>query len=202
MLCLLAASAAPAAGVPEDFPATFASLAGLVEQEELGPMEMARGSYDATRFFAVGPDGLPFVEPRFLSAATLGEASVAGLFMTVWGRQPQLDTIRREMESNPAKRRWLYAMVGTEEYFFDSMETGAMYQPMLRLLPSVGGTRALSMQCLRSRDPLVRRAGLFWGFWLADDAYWKAVRALSETEKDATTKRLALRLLLKHGPRA
>lgn len=185
------------AGVPEDFEATLSSLAAIVEKDEVGALELAKGSYDASRFFAVGREGLARVEPRYRAAATLGEAAVAGLYMTVWGQQPQIDIVRRELETNPAKRRWLQGLVGTEDRFEASMSTGQMYQQLLRLMPDVGGTRVLIMQCLRSRDTLVRRAGMLWGYWLADDGYWSALKGISEAEKDVATRRLALRLLLK-----
>jgi len=197
LLCLGLAVAARGQSVPDDFDATLSSLAALVEQEEMGALDLAKGSYDASRLFAVGAAGLSRAEPRFRSALTLGEASVAGLYMTVWGKQPQIDAVRRELEANPAKRRWLQALVGSEERFAASMATGQQYQPLLRLMPDVGGTRILAMQCLRSRDTLVRRAGMLWGYWLADGAYWSALKGISDIEQDVSTKRLALRLLQK-----
>lgn len=195
----LAGAATASAALPEDFDATLSSLAAMVEKEELGALELAKGSYDASRFFAVGREGLARVESRYRSAASLGEAAVAGLYMTVWGLQPQIDVVRRELETNPVKRRWLQGLVGTEERFLESMSTGQTYQQMLRLMPDVGGTRMLAMQCLRSRDTLVRRAGMLWGYWLADEGYWNALKGISDVEKDVATKRLALRLLLKRA---
>lgn len=199
IFAVLACSAYAESTVPSDFGETFSSLAGLVDREELGALDMARGTYDAARFIAVGAPGVPWLEPRFKKAASFGEAAVAGIYMTVWGRAEQLYAIQRELETNPLKRKWLYALVGTEEHFAASLSGGAAYQPMLRLLPSVGGSRALTMNCIKSKDALVRRAGLFWGYWLADASYWNAVKALAKTETDRTTLRLVQQLLLKHS---
>ncbi len=185
--------------VPADFDAMFSRLAELVDSEEVGVLDMARGSYDGARFIGVGAPGVALLDPRFRNAASFGEAAVAGLYMTVWGKPENLNEIRSELESNPLKRKWLSGIVGSEEIFFASMAGGSTYQPLLRLLPSIGGTRSLAMLCIGSKDPLVRRAGLFWGYWLADDAYWKAVRALAKQETDRTTLGVVHRLLSGSG---
>lgn len=199
LLLFLCVAGPPAvqAAVPPEFPEQFARLAALVDSEEPGAMDLARGSVDAARLIGVGAPGLGWIEPRFKHAGSFGEAAVAGLYMTAWGKSPQLDAIRGELETNPAKRKWLYALVGTEAAFLEQLNAGSAYQPLLRLLPSTGGPRALALKCIDSKDPLVRRAGLFWGYWLADDAYWNAVRALAKKEPDRTTLRLAQQVLLK-----
>ncbi|HMP77243.1 MAG TPA: hypothetical protein PKE12_13185 [Kiritimatiellia bacterium] len=198
LMFVLAARPAPAQAVaPPEFQEQFARLAGLVDSEEPGALDLARGSMDAARFVAAGATTVPWVERRFASAASFGEASVAGLYLTVWGKANQLDAIRRELETNATKRKWLAGLVGTESLFMEHLESGATYQPMLRLLPSAGGARSLALKCIDSKDPLVRRAGLFWGYWLADDAYWKAVRALAKKEPDRATLRIAQQVLLK-----
>jgi hypothetical protein len=183
--------------LPDDFEATYQSLSGLVDAESLGAMDMARGTYDASRFFAVGKPGLPPLEQRFRSGVTLGQATVAGLYLTVWGQQTQFDLIRGELERNTAKRRIVYSMAGTEDIFFSSLESGATYQPMLRLLPSVGGTRMLTRQLLDSKDALVRRGGMFWGYWLADRSFWKRVKEMAGDDPDAATRTIAQRLVKK-----
>ncbi|MCO5061882.1 MAG: hypothetical protein M9963_07740 [Kiritimatiellae bacterium] len=197
LFLLLAGVACAESKVPADFDEMFGRLAGLVDREEVGVMDMARGSYDGARFIGVGAPGVERLDSRFLDAGSFGEAAVAGLYMTVWGKAEHLAKIRRELETNPLKRKWLSGLVGSEELFFGSMSGGAAYQPLLRLLPTVGGTRSLAMLCIGSKDPLVRRAGLFWGFWLADDSYWKAVRMLAKNENDRTTLKVVQRLLLR-----
>lgn len=200
--CLLilfgaATLAVAAPELPPDFEATYQSLAGLVDREEVGALEMAKGTYDATRFFAVGQPGVSPLEQQYRQAGTLGQATVAGLYLTVWGQQRQYDLIRAELERNPAKRRLIYGLAGTERNFFAALEAGAQYQPMLRLMPSVGGTRTLTRQLLDSSDALVRRAGMFWGFWLADAPFWKKVREMAQGDPDAVTRSVAGRLLQK-----
>ncbi len=192
---LLLGACVAAAEVPADFAEAFARVAALVDRETLGPMDLARGSMDAARLIAVGAPGLPLTEPRFLQAETFGEAAVAGLYMTTWGGSAHLASIRRELETNARKRAWLRQLVGTEEVFLAHLASGGTYQPLIRLLPDVGGARALTMLLMRSGDPLVRRAGLFWGFWIADGTYWNAVSALAKTERDRTTLRLVQEVL-------
>lgn len=194
--CLFAAVSFADTPIPADFNETFARLAELIDSDEVGMLDMARGTYDATRFIAVGKEANPILEPKFLKAASFGEASVAGLYLTVWGKESELATIQRELETNPLKRRWLYGIVGTEELFWNSIGDGGRYQPLVRLLPNVGGTRALILKCMQSKDPLVRRAGLFWGYWLADKPYWDAVSSLAKNDDDRTTLRIVQRLLL------
>lgn len=192
---LFAAAALAHAQLPADFAETFERVAALVDREELGALEMARGSLDAARLIGVGAPGIAWMRPRFNGAATFGEAAVAGIYMTTWGGSEELATIKRELETNANKRKWLHGLVGTEAQFLAHLSTGGRYQPLVRLLPDVGGARALTMLLVRSRDPLVRRAGLFWGYWLADASYWNAVRALAKTERDRTTLRLVQELL-------
>lgn len=195
---LLAASVVLAdPGLPDDFDATYQSLAGLIDRETIQPLEMAKGTYDATRFFAVGKAGLSPLEERYRRATSLGQATVAGLYLTVWGQQRQFDMIRAELERNKIKRQLIYSLVGTEPIFFSSLAAGAQYQPMLRLLPSVGGSRTLTRQLLDSPDALVRRSGLFWGFWLADGSFWGRVKEMAAADPDVLTRRVADRLLQK-----
>ena len=120
-------------GLPDDFEATYHSLAGMIDVETLTPLEMARGTYDATRFFAVGKPGVPLLEQHYRRATTLGQATLAGLYLTVWGQQRQFDMIRAELERNKTKRRLIYSLAGTEPIFFSSLTAGAQYQPLLRL---------------------------------------------------------------------
>ncbi len=195
VLAVLACSLARSAEVPEDFTATYASLARLVDSEAPGAFDLAKGTYDASRFFAVGKPGVPPLEQHYRQAGTLGEATLAGLYLTVWGQQKQYDLIQRELERSPSKRKMIYGLVGTEQIFFSALEAGDQYQPMLRLMPSVGGTRTLTRQLLDSADALVRRAGLFWGFWLADAPFWNRVKEMAAADPDPLTRRVAQRLV-------
>ena len=199
-LALLIACASVAWADPElpaDFHDIYQNLAGLIDREALGPLEMAKGTYDATRFFAVGVPGVPPLEQQYRRAATLGQATVAGLYLTVWGKQRQFDMIRAELERNQAKRRMIYGLCGTEPIFFSALDAGAQYQPLLRLMPSVGGTRTLTRQLRDSPDALVRRSGMFWGFWLADAAFWNRVKEMAQSDPDPVTRRVSARLLQK-----
>lgn len=199
LVLLLFVASLAAAQLPPDFADTFARVAAWVEREELGALEMARGSVDAARLIAVGAPGVPDMQTRFKQAATFGEAAVAGLYMTTWGGSGELALIKRELENNGRKRAWIQRLVGTEEAFLAHLASGGTYQPLIRLLPDVGGARSLTMLLMRSGDPLVRRAGIFWGYWLADANYWNAVRALAKSERDRTTLRLVQEVLKRAG---
>lgn len=195
LLARAAAAQAPSA-VPADFPATFSDLAALVDAEELDPLDMARGSLSASRYFAVGAPGVGRNAAWYRQARTFGQASVAGLYVTVWGQAADLEALRRELETNRSKRVWLHQMLGNEGQFFSSVESGRDWAHMLSLLPSVGGTRRLSVLCMESRDALVRRAGMFWGYFVADPAYWAKVKGLWQGDADPLNRRIATRLLV------
>lgn len=199
IVLLLVGTACAFAQVPPDFADLFARVAALVDREEVGALDMARGSMDAARLLSVGAAGLDDMHARFRNAATFGEAAVAGVYLTAWGRSEHLALIRRELETNARKREWLKRLVGTSESLDAHLASGAQYQPFLRLLPDLGGTRALVMLLMQSRDPLVRRAGVFWGYWIADANYWSYLRALSSAERDPLTLRLVTMLLRRAG---
>ena len=181
--------------LPEDFPQTYDSLASLLDREDPGAIELARGTYDAAQFFAVGPVALPYCKKRFENASTEGEASIGGLFITVRGNAEDIALIQRELETNKGKRQWLAHMVGTEKAFFASIESGAAWREFIRVLPSTEGPRRLSLGCMQSRDALVRRAGMFWGYWFEGQAYWTAVKNISSGDADPGTRRIASHLL-------
>jgi len=185
----------PAAKLPEDFPQTYDSLAALLDREDPGAIELARGTYDAAKFFAVGPVALPYAKQRFASANTEGEASIGGLFITVRGGAEDIALIRRDLETNKLKRQWLAHMVGTEQAFFASIESGAEWRELLRVLPSTEGPRSLALGCMQSKDALVRRAGMFWGYWFEGTGYWNSVKKISSGDADPGTRRIAAHLL-------
>jgi hypothetical protein len=191
----LSAAAAPPAALPGDLD----ELARLLDRNEHSAIDLARGGFLAARVLAAGPPALPLVRPRFERAATPGEAAIPGLFLAVHGTPQHRDLVQRELERSCLKRSWLSAMVGSEARFAESVEEGRAWQPLLRVLPSLGGVRALTLQLAGSRDALVRRSGLYWGFWIADDAYWSAVRQSSARDPDPATRRIAS-WLLRHAP--
>ena len=185
-----AQSATPPAG----FADVFDELASLVDQTELSGMDMARGSYLATRYFGTGPEALPYVQQRFASARAPGEASMAGLYITIYGKIDHLYALRKELETNRQKRSWVYEICGNEENFFVAMENGETWRPLTRLIPSTSGPRNFAICCLHSKDPLVRKAGLYWGYWMQDATYWKLVHECAAQDADASVRKIAGRL--------
>lgn len=198
---VLAAGRAPAAGVPSDFSATYDKLSALFDQAELSPLDVAGGSLQAARFYGVGRPGLVTNRVWFKAAPTRGRASASGLYLVVHGATDDLLGVRRELENNRLKRRWLYELVGTEPRFQAALMQGKMWAPLSRVLPATEGCRTLSILCLRSADPLVRRAGAFWGYWFADDGYWGYVRRLAERDAEEVNRKVGT-LLLQRAPRA
>ncbi len=199
-LILLAAGPAGAA-VPADFAATYDKLSVLFDQAELSPLDVAGGSLQAARFYGVGRPGLVTNRVWFKAAPTRGRASASGLYLVVHGSTDDLLGVRRELETNRLKRRWLYELVGTEPRFQAALMQGKMWAPLSRVLPATEGCRTLSILCLRSADPLVRRAGAFWGYWFADASYWSAVRRLAERDPEEVNRKVGA-LLLQRAPRA
>jgi len=187
--------------IPADFPDTFDELSAIIDQSEVSGMDMARGSYLATRFFSVGPDALPYVQTRFLQAKTRGEASMAGLYLSCWGKLQHLYLMRKDLETNRTKRVWVYELAGTEQVFFASLKSGEDWKSFTELFPSTSGPRSFAICCINSKDALVRRAGLYWGYWMQDKVYWQHAKALAQSDPDPVTRKIAVRLLLPSKPR-
>ena len=199
-LALWAGLAGAAEQVPSDFAVTYDKLAALFDQAELSPLDVAAGSLHAARFYAVGRAGLATNRLWFKAAPTRGRASASGLYIVVHGKTEDLVGVRTELETSRAKRGWLYEMVGTEPRFRAALMNGKMWAPLSRVLPATEGCRTMAVLCLRSRDPLVRRAGAFWGYWFADASYWAAARRLAEADADPVNRKVGA-LLLQRAPR-
>lgn len=191
---LLLTAIAATASLPPDFPALFSDVSGLVDTEDPGALEMAEGAYKATRLFSVGPEGVPQVTKWFVAAGTRGEAGIGGLYLSVHGGLQDRMVVRRELERNRSKRSWVWSIVGSERAFFESLESGRSWVPLMRVLPSVDGCRQLSHLLMASPDLLTRRSGMYWGYWTADAKFWTRVRELAQTDPDRATRKLAERL--------
>lgn len=195
MLTALPVLAGEVSTPPADFAETFLKLSALVDQEELSPLDMAQGTYLAAKYFAVGKSGLPYTQSRFLNAASRGQAAMGGLYMAVHGTAEQVGRIRKDLETNRTKRRWLYDVVGTEDNFRFALQNGDQWQMLTRVLPSTAGSKLLANVCMDSPDALVRRTGMFWGFWIEPQNYWNRVRDASRNDTDKLTRRIAMHLL-------
>jgi hypothetical protein len=178
----------------DPFPGTFDKVVELIEADELTGMEMAKGTYHATRLFATGARTLPYVQQRFLGAGRESEAALGGLYMTVHGNDVHLQRILRELETSRQKRAWLKREVGSEAAFFASVDEGEYWRDFLPLLPSTRGAARLSRMCMASEDALVRRAGMLWGSFFPDAGYGAALRNIASSDPDPATRRIADRL--------
>ena len=176
---------------PNDFPQTFAGLSAIVDQPDLSAMDVAKATMLAAKYFSVGAPGLPYTTSRFKNARTPGEASMAGLYMTIHGKTNEIRSMRRELESNPLKRAWLKDLVGSEAQFRASVDQGAQWAPLVRVLPSTVGCKQFSTTCIESSDPLVRRAGLYWGYWVPSPTYWQKTQWMAKNDPEPVTRRIA-----------
>lgn len=199
-LVLTTASAPGAAEAPEGFASTYEDLSALVDGSRAGPVEIARGAYLASWFFSVGGPGLPPSRVWFRRAETRGRAGTAALFLAMHGTPDDHREVRDGLERDRSKHRWLYGLVGNERNLQRSLRDVDLWAPILRGLPGTSGCLALSRLLLASSDPLVRRGGLYLGFWFATPAYWEEVRRRSTTDDDPMTRATA-RMLLSRGPR-
>ncbi len=191
---LLPAGFSPAA-LPENYPATFSELSALIDGDELSPVEMMRGGWLAPGYFAPSTEALEFNRQRFAAARTTGEAGLSGLFLAVNGTAAQHQFVCKTLETDQTKRRMMSRLFGTEEAFFQSLENGEPLRPLMNALPSTVRLHSLLRIFSQSKDPLVRRAGLFWGYWFADGDYWQTVRTAAAQEADAVNRACAQRLL-------
>ncbi len=183
------------AALSANYPAIFGELAALIDGDELGPVEMVRGGWLATKYFAPAAEGLEFNRARFVAARTAGQAGISGLFLAQYGTPAHHQLVCRTLETDRIKRAMMNRIFGTEEAFFQSLENGQYLQPLMDVLPSTAGSRALLRLFIQSKDPLVRRAGLFWGHWFADGDYWRAVREMATKDPDSVNRACAIRLL-------
>lgn len=78
--------------------------------------------------------------------------------------------------------------------FFKQFKRAAKLQPLTSVLPSMAGLRAQCRLLMQSRDPLTRRAGLFWGSWIADAGYLWGVNYMATKDADPVNRACAARL--------
>lgn len=194
----LAAAPAPA-GAPTGFADRFDQLVACLDQDTLSPLETAEATLLATQVFGTGTQAMPYVRSRFLTAATPGAGGLAGVFLVCHGGEPERLLIRRQAETDIKKRKWIWNYVANEQRLFDAIEQGAQWRTATRLLPSAAKCRQLALLCMDSPDLLTRRAGLYWGYWVADDTHWNRVRALAQNDPDRTTRQMAARLWSQHA---
>jgi hypothetical protein len=166
-------------------------LVSLSRLREWGPAEWARGSYVGVRLLAFGAAGVPYLRGRFSEAEMPDEALLAATYVAVHGAEEDRRFIRRSLESDAGKRRWLVRLAGDGRRLANAMREGQRWAPAVRWLPSLDGIRRTILLCVRSEDALVRRSALYWGFWVADDAVWTAIRCCADTDPDLVTRGFA-----------
>lgn len=194
-LISLRAPLAPAAGAPDGFSSTHEELSALIDGSNAGPVEIARGAYLASWFYSVGKPGLDSSRVWFRRSGTRGRAGTAALFLAMHGTPDDHRQVRDGLERDPSKHRWLYGLVGNERNLRRSLRDVDVWAPIVKTLPGTSGCRALSRLLLDSPDPLVRRGGLYLGFWFATPPYWEQVRRHAAEDGDSGT-REAARILL------
>jgi hypothetical protein len=186
---------------PPGFAASFEELVSLTRGAHLTAAGWAHGSVLIVRLCGHGSAGVPYLRYRFEQTAVPEEAVLAAAYLSLYGVPRDHAGIRRELESDPRKRAWLRELFGDGKAMADALRAGVDWEPAAQLLPSPDGYRNLALLCVRSSDVLVRRAGLYWGFWVPDDAYWEAVQRCADRDPDPLTKRFA-RCLLKNRARS
>jgi hypothetical protein len=187
------------AALPGNYAATFSELTALIDSDSLAPGEMIRGGWLATGYFGAAAEGLSFNRERFMAARTAGQAGLTGLFLAVHGTQAHHQFVCKTLETDQTKRIMMSRIFGTETAFFQSLEDGGYLRPLMETLPSTTRLRLQLRMLIQSEDPLVRRAGLFWGYWLVDGDYWKSAREMASKDPDAVNRACAARLLKGSG---
>jgi len=194
LVVFLAANSACAV-LPGNYPAMFSELSALMDSDELDPGQLMRGGWLTTRYFSAAAEGLEFNRSRFAAAQTAGSAGLSGLFLAVHGTQMHHQFVCKTLETDKTKRILMSRIFGTEKAFFQSLENGEQLSPLLEALPSTDRLRQLLRMLIQSKDPLTRRAGLFWGYWLRDEDYWKSAREMTARDPDPVNRACALRLI-------
>lgn len=193
------ANTAPVWPGTASFEHSFNELTELARNDSWAAAEWVRASYLATRLAGAGQAALPYVRGRFARANVPEEAFLAGLFVAVFGTDRDLRFVRRSLEVSRSKQGWLRQMLGDGAALAAAIREGESWKRGLSLLPSLAGIRKLADLCMRSDDALVRRAGLYWGYWVCSPPYWHRVRALADQDPDGLTRRLASYLLTRRA---
>lgn len=183
--------------VARDMAAPWSELVGLVAERPWSALQWTRGIYLATQVFRFGAGGVPFMNAQFSRAADPTVSFLAGVYITTYGSDADLTHVRTDLETDARKRSWLKASFGDAAALSASMELGEEWRPALRCLPATTGCRKLALSCAQSADPLVRRAGLYWGYWVPDATYWGAVRQALKSDPEPLNRRFAAFLLRK-----
>jgi len=190
-----AAAAEPKTATESELNATFDELLALMRVEEPSPADWAQASWLAVQLSRYGEAGVPAMRRRFSRSTAADEALPAGIFVAVYGQAADRLFVRKDLETNRVKRKWLADMLGSRDAINASLREGAHWRSATKLIPSLDGCRRLCRLCLQSADALVRRAGLYWGYWINDDAYWQAVRNCADSDADRLTRVLAQHFL-------
>jgi hypothetical protein len=192
-------AASSAGAAPAGLQPLFDDLAALTREGEWGPAEWARGSLLAVRLFQYGQTGVPYLGSRFQSARDPQEGFLAGAYVAVHGADADHKRARTALETSPQKREWLRALVGDGRAMTAAVKDGGQWRQAADLIPTLGRARSFCSLCTKSEDVLVRRAGLYWGFWIPDAAYWSAVQKCMQSDPDKLTRQFALYLIKNRG---
>lgn len=190
-------TAPPPDAVAREMAPVWSELVELVGKRPWSALQWTRGIYLATQIFRYGAGGVPFMNGQFSRSGDATVAFLSGVYVTTYGGDSDLTHIRTDLEKDDRKRAWLKGAFGDAPALSASMELGEEWRPALRCLPATAGGRKLATACTRSEDALVRRAGLYWGFWVADGAYWTTVHQALKRDPDPLNRRFAAFLLRK-----
>lgn len=177
----------------------FNELVGMTHEGEWGAVEWARGSLLGIRVYRYGSAGVPHLRGRFVKTSDANEAFLSGAFVAIHGDKTDHLRMRSELETAPGKRAWLKSMVGDGKAMTASLQQGEQWRQAADYFPSLGGCRSFCLLCMESADALVRRAGLYWGYWVSDAAYWKKAQSVAKGDKDELTRKFAAHLLKAKG---
>jgi hypothetical protein len=172
-------------------PRFFDELLHLVRKPELSVSENLRVTYLVTRILLYAERGLPYMRSRFAGCKRPDEGLLAGAYVVALGSRRDVDSVHKRLESDAVARSWLRMLAGSGQALTDAMNAGIDWEPVIRLVPA-GNCKYFTRLCMGSRDSLLRRSGLFWGVWVADDTgYWRAVAAKSKNDPDPLTRSFA-----------
>ena len=172
-------------------------LTEIASQDERSVTDLARGTYMAARLYTSKPSNVPYLLFRFNTANSAEEAMLSGLFVTVHGEDDHLEAIRSELEGGSNKQLWMQQRLGTIKKLGRSIDRGREWQGFMSVLPATSQCTKLAMLCMQSADPLVRRFGLYSGYWVSSSDYLTMVSTIADWDSDVITRQFA-RHLLKH----
>ena len=172
------------------FKKDFSELMSILRTTDKPQLSQAKLLYLIPKILAAGKTPVPYLKTRFLASGDPNEVIISGAYIIIYGTDTDQKWIRTDLETSKRKQHWLNQLVGSPRQINASIQEGASWQPVLQRIPATR-IKSFARLCMKSEDPLVCRAGIYWGYWFGGAGYWKELQRLAEKSGDPMARTLA-----------